>query len=108
MRAQFHNMDNRWHDNTYVEWSDRFDAAAADRLGMSGAAWFEQVDPLIRDLIDDPERYAVAAGTRWREAPLKMPDGTALCVRYTVATDADGGTRVTLDHVTVPDRTVAP
>ncbi|HEV2891941.1 MAG TPA: hypothetical protein VGX28_16325 [Frankiaceae bacterium] len=107
MRAQFHNMDNRWHANVYVVWGRSFDAAPA-RLGVSPETFDALTEPLVRDLIEDPERYAVAAGTRWREAPLKMPDGTALCVRYTVAADPDGGTRVTLDHVTVPDRAVAP
>ena len=106
MRAKFHNMDNRWHSNAYVVWAREFDAAAA-RLGVSVDELAAMADPLAMTLTDDPLRYPTEPGTSYRVAPLRLPDGTRLRVRYRVTHDTSGQTRVVLDHVVVPDRVPA-
>jgi hypothetical protein len=100
--ATFHNIDHlHQHTNTYVVWGSEFDSAAA-RLGVSLDTLAAMTDPLAVELVDDPLRYPTEPGTSYRAAPLRMPNGTRLRLRYRVDRDARGETRCVLDHVVVP------
>lgn len=101
MRAPFDNMDNRWHSNAYVVWGREFDRAA-DRLGVTGETFAALTDVLAVALADDPFRFPTEQGTSYRVAPLRLPNGKSVRVRYRVTRDPCGATCCVLDHVVIP------
>ena len=81
-----------------------FDSAAG-RLHISVEELDELVAPVEALIAADPEAFPAEPGTGYRVAPLPLPDGTRLDLRYRTGVPyRPGETRCVLDHLVVPDR----
>jgi hypothetical protein len=84
-----------------------FDAVTA-RLGISVRTLDDLVAPVEAAIAADPEQFPTVPGTDYRAAPVRMPNGVRLSLRYqTGVRYQTGQTCVVLDHVVVPHRVPA-
>lgn len=84
-----------------------FDSVTA-RLGIGLAALDALVAPVEAAIAADPEGFPTVPGTDYRAAPVRMPNGARLSLRYrTGVRYRPGETCVVLDHMVVPHRVPA-